>query len=110
MRTAKLRKPPSQLLHILAMAYRSLCHAARPPALDTTYQPSLTAVTHAHRKLTVFTEFMLIAAISAPKIEYSKPQALKIIRFTRYFLAITPKPNAGYSASTNGPTTYRIEP
>jgi hypothetical protein len=57
---------------------------------------------------TVFTEFMLIAAISAPKIEYNSPQALKIIRFTRYFLAITPKPNAGYSASTNGPTTYRI--
>ena len=37
---------------------------------------------------TVFTEFMLIAAISAPKIEYNSPQALKIIRFTRYFLVL----------------------
>jgi hypothetical protein len=35
------------------MACRSLCHAARPPALDTTYQPSSTAVTHAYRKLTI---------------------------------------------------------
>jgi len=35
------------------MACRSLCHAARPPALDTTYQPSSTAVTHAYRKLTL---------------------------------------------------------
>ena len=35
------------------MACRSLCHAARPPALDTTYQHHSTAVTHAYRKLTV---------------------------------------------------------
>ena len=59
---------------------------------------------------TLLTEFMLIAAISAPKIEYNKPQALKIIRFTKYVLASCPNPNAGYKASTNGPTTYRIAP
>jgi hypothetical protein len=39
------------------MACRSLCHAARPPALDTNYQPCSTAVTHAYRKLTLIRLF-----------------------------------------------------
>jgi hypothetical protein len=52
MRPAKLLKPSPQLLHILAIACRRLCHAATPPALDTPYQPSLNAVMHAYRKLT----------------------------------------------------------
>jgi hypothetical protein len=49
---AKLRKPPPQLLRILAIARRFLCHATQAFTLDTTYQLLSTAVTHPCRKLT----------------------------------------------------------
>ena len=87
MRPAKLRKPPPQLLHILAIACRRLCHAAWPPALDTTYQPSSTAVTHAYRKLTILSSRVitsrLVVTRSFARMTTSIPQIVVIIRIQR---------------------------
>jgi (p)ppGpp synthase/HD superfamily hydrolase len=51
-RAPPLRKSPPQLLYIILIKRRSLCHVVGPPALGTPYQLPLTAVTQACRKLT----------------------------------------------------------
>src|SRR5580704_13745009 len=52
-RTSPFRPSPPNLLYIVPIARRFLCHAAEPPALGTPYQLTETGVTQAHRKLTI---------------------------------------------------------
>jgi len=52
MRASPLRKSPPQLLYIVPIKCRSLCHVVGPPALGTPYQLPRIVVTHVCRKLT----------------------------------------------------------
>jgi hypothetical protein len=51
-RAPPLRKSPPQLLYIVPIKCRSLCHVVGPPALGTPYQLPRIVVTHVCRKLT----------------------------------------------------------